>query len=294
MKYTFKIACLALLLSFNFGFSQFNTLKPTMPKKDEKINTEVAEEKDSKKEVKSKDKTAWSKIFNGTTKTQLKNEIDSLKTIMKTISSNSSKNLISLKQRDSILMVTQTELLSKSFSQLQELQASINEVQSNQSKSNDSYPILPPVMQVSMPLNSKLRVTSPYGTRVHPIFGITKTHNGVDLAANYEPIYSVLGGIISASGWDSKGGGNFIKIRHYNRFETTYMHLSNIYYRTGDYVDAGAVIGRSGNTGNSTGPHLHFSVREYGKLIEPTKFLKDLINLNTILKQNGQNQFTNR
>lgn len=60
-------------------------------------------------------------------------------------------------------------------------------------------------MKISMPLNNKLVVTSPFSIRTHPIFGFIKMHNGVDLKANYEQIRSVLGGIVTATGWDPKG-----------------------------------------------------------------------------------------
>ena len=77
---------------------------------------------------------------------------------------------------------------------------------------------------------------------------------------------------MTATGWDPKGGGNFIKISHSGRFETSYLHLSEIYYKAGEYVNAGFIIGKSGNSGNSTGPHLHFAVKEYGKYINPIHF----------------------
>ncbi|MPT33046.1 MAG: M23 family metallopeptidase, partial [Chryseobacterium sp.] len=73
------------------------------------------------------------------------------------------------------------------------------------------------------------------------------------------------------------GGGNYIKVKHYNRYETAYLHLSEIYYKVGELVKAGYVIAKSGNSGNSTGAHLHFAVRENGKYIDPVQFLNDLI-----------------
>ena len=134
-----------------------------------------------------------------------------------------------------------------------------------------------------MPLNSGISITSPYGIRIHPIFGATKFHNGIDLAANYENVYSVLDGIVTETGWDNKGGGNYIKIKHFNRFETAYLHLSEMYYRVGEFVKAGFIIAKSGNSGNSTGPHLHFSVKEFGQSINPSHFLNDLIKVNQLI-----------
>ena len=92
-----------------------------------------------------------------------------------------------------------------------------------------------------------------------------------------------MDGIITAAGWDSKGGGNYIKIKHSNSFVTSYLHLSEIYYRVGEYVKAGFFIAKSGNSGNSTGPHLHFSVSENGNFINPIQFLNDLIKANNLI-----------
>jgi murein DD-endopeptidase MepM/ murein hydrolase activator NlpD len=58
--------------------------------------------------------------------------------------------------------------------------------------------------KIVMPLNREISITSPYGTRMHPIFGASKFHNGIDLAANYENVYSVLDGIVTETGWDNK------------------------------------------------------------------------------------------
>ena len=103
-------------------------------------------------------------------------------------------------------------------------------------------------------------------------------HNGIDLRANYQHIYAVLDGVIIGVGWDSKGGGVYIKVKHQN-FETTYCHLSEVYYRQGETVKAGFIIGKSGNTGLSTAPHLHFSVKQNNEYINPVTFLNDLISL---------------
>ena len=130
-----------------------------------------------------------------------------------------------------------------------------------------------------MPLNGDLQITSPFGERFHPIWKENKLHNGIDLKANHQFVYAVLDGIISGTGWDNKGGGKFIKVQHSNGIETSYCHLSEVYYQQGEAVKAGFVIARSGNTGISTAPHLHFSVKENDKHINPVDFLNDLITL---------------
>jgi murein DD-endopeptidase MepM/ murein hydrolase activator NlpD len=137
--------------------------------------------------------------------------------------------------------------------------------------------------KIVIPLNREISITSPYGTRIHPVFGASKFHNGIDLAANYENVCSVMDGVVTETGWDNKGGGNYIKIKHFDRFETAHLHLSEIYYRVGEFVKAGFIIAKSGNSGNSTGPHLHFSVKEFGQNINPTHFLNDLIKVNQLI-----------
>jgi murein DD-endopeptidase MepM/ murein hydrolase activator NlpD len=97
--------------------------------------------------------------------------------------------------------------------------------------------------KVVMPLAGKMAITSSYGTRVHPISGNRKMHNGIDLKAYYENVYAVMDGVVTAVG-RSATGGNYIKILHYGRFETSYLHLSEIYYRTGEFVKAGFILGR--------------------------------------------------
>jgi len=108
---------------------------------------------------------------------------------------------------------------------------------------SDEKEWMPSLSKIVMPLKSNLYITSGYGSRIHPIFGSLKMHNGIDLKANYEDVHAVLDGIITEAGWDSKGGGNFINIKHFNRFETSYLHLSEIYCKVGEKVRAGFIIG---------------------------------------------------
>lgn len=263
---------LGISLSSSFSFGQFNTLKPTIPKKQE-TNRIPDNDKNEKieKEKENRNKKTWKKILNNTTKADLKNEIDSLKILIKesSISNNQKWNL--KKVRDSLIWSVQTN--STTAQKRKNVIPKFDFVEEPKGYFS----------KTAMPLNRKISVTSPYGTRIHPIFGVSKFHNGIDLSAHYENVYSVLDGVITETGWDNKGGGNYIKINHFDRFETAYLHLSEIYYRVGERVNAGFIIARSGNTGNSTGPHLHFSVKEFGKNINPTHFLNDLIKVNNLI-----------
>lgn len=134
-----------------------------------------------------------------------------------------------------------------------------------------------------LPLKGSLQISSKFGNRNHPIFQITKMHNGIDLKANHDNVFAILDGVVIHSGWDSKGGGNYIKIKHFNSFVSSYLHLSERYFQEGDFVKAGNIIAKSGNSGNSTGPHLHFSVQENGKYIDPMSFLYDLSKANNLI-----------
>jgi murein DD-endopeptidase MepM/ murein hydrolase activator NlpD len=258
----------------SFTFGQFNTLKPSAPKKQEtNISSDSDNSKITEPQKERKEKKSWKDVFGITTKADLKNEIDSLKAMIKESSASNNTKWNLKKSQDSLLLAFQSKM--------------IDQPQNNRNRFAQYDFVNEPkeanFSKIVMPLNRKISVTSPYGTRIHPIFGTSKFHNGVDLAAHYENVYSVLDGIVTETGWDNKGGGNYIKIRHFNRFETAYLHLSEIYYRAGERVNAGFIIAKSGNSGNSTGPHLHFSVKEFGQSINPAHFLNDLIKVNNLI-----------
>ena len=273
MKTIEKYFIAVLILSFQITvFGQFNTLTPTLPKKTESAKA-IEQVKETDNPKLKKERKSWKDFFNITSKAKLKNELDSLKAILKENSSANNKKWDRQKMQDSLILVAQTKML--------------DQIQSSKNKFLQYEFVNEPreknFSKIVMPLNREISITSPYGTRMHPIFGASKFHNGIDLAANYENVYSVLDGIVTETGWDNNGGGNYIKIKHFNRFETAYLHLSEIYYRVGEFVKAGFIIAKSGNSGNSTGPHLHFSVKEFGQNINPTHFLNDLIKVNQLI-----------
>lgn len=99
-------------------------------------------------------------------------------------------------------------------------------------------------------------------------------HRGIDIGLGTgTPIAAADSGFVSIAGWDVTGYGNMIKINHGNGFETLYGHLSAFYVVPGQAVARGQVIGASGNTGRSTGPHLHFEVRQGGIQVNPFFYL---------------------
>jgi murein DD-endopeptidase MepM/ murein hydrolase activator NlpD len=118
------------------------------------------------------------------------------------------------------------------------------------------------------------RISSVFShARFHPVLQISRPHNGVDFAAPIgTPVRTVGDGVVLFSGWN-KSGGNMIKIAHDSRYTTEYMHLSRISpnVKKGARVSRGSVIGALGNTGLSSGPHLHFGLFDKGKYVDPMK-----------------------
>jgi len=133
--------------------------------------------------------------------------------------------------------------------------------------------LTPTPQQFVPPLLGMLVVTSPFGMRVHPITGEKTEHHGVDLvAAAGTPVMAVARGVVVWRG-NKLGYGNCVVLRHGTHLSTIYGHLSHIGVDTGQSVGKGEVIGLSGSTGFSTGPHLHFEVRNNGTPVNPLPLL---------------------
>ena len=118
-----------------------------------------------------------------------------------------------------------------------------------------------------MPLSGRL--TSRFGTRRHPVTGGLRHHAGIDIAAPHgSPVQSTGTGIVRRAGW-AGGYGLLIVIDHGNGTETRYAHLSGVAVAPGQQVGKGNTIGYVGSTGRSTGPHLHYEIRESGRARDP-------------------------
>ncbi len=108
------------------------------------------------------------------------------------------------------------------------------------------------------------------GRRYVSAFNVSTGHRAIDYAASIgTPIKAVGEGTVIYAGWNSKGYGNFVSIRHNETFTTNYAHMSKIYVRYGQKVNQGDIVGTVGSTGFSTGPHLHFEMVKYGTKINP-------------------------
>lgn len=130
--------------------------------------------------------------------------------------------------------------------------------------------------KLGMPIDSGYRLTSNFGTRIHPITGKKKTHTGMDFGApSGTSIYAAESGVVIVSKYWS-GYGNCIIIDHGNGLWTLYGHIKNggLLVDEGDSVKKGDKIALVGSTGNSTGPHLHFEVRKNEVPVNPASYLK--------------------
>lgn len=116
-------------------------------------------------------------------------------------------------------------------------------------------------------------ITSPFGWRVHPVFGTQKFHSGIDIAADYgDPITAADNGVVIHADWLG-GYGKAVIIDHGNGLQTLYAHNSELSVYAGQAVRKGQTISHAGSTGYSTGPHLHFEVRVNGTPTDPMAYL---------------------
>jgi murein DD-endopeptidase MepM/ murein hydrolase activator NlpD len=130
---------------------------------------------------------------------------------------------------------------------------------------------IPAPLKMALPVQGSL--TSGFGFRVHPIFGIQKMHTGIDLAASSgTPISAASDGTVIFAGWYG-GYGRCAILAHGTNFATLYGHTSQLMVTVGQQVKRGQIIAAVGSTGFSTGPHLHFEVRFNGTPTNPMDFL---------------------
>ena len=123
------------------------------------------------------------------------------------------------------------------------------------------------------PIASSARMSSVFGYRIHPVTGKSQFHKGMDFAAPIgTPIYATGNGVVTFSGWGT-GYGRYVEVDHGNGTVTRYAHTSANYVNVGDTVYANQQIAAVGNTGRSTGAHLHYEVRQNGQAINPQTYL---------------------
>lgn len=115
--------------------------------------------------------------------------------------------------------------------------------------------------------------TSPFGWRIHPITGLRKLHQGLDLANDEgTPILAAKSGVVEFVGYNDISGNNIL-IRHYDGQETAYFHMYKTIAKQGKVVNQGEQIGKMGTTGGSTGNHLHFEIRINKTAVDPAPYV---------------------
>lgn len=143
-------------------------------------------------------------------------------------------------------------------------QQETDSMDNKQKQWTSSYP------SITYPLKS-IKVTSPYGYRRDPFTGKLSWHNGLDLRAKNEPAYAMMDGIVEKIGYDSRSG-NYVTLKHGN-YHVSYCHLSSVIVGKGERVFSGTIVGVTGNTGRSTGCHLHLTCKKDGESFNPTILL---------------------
>lgn len=129
-------------------------------------------------------------------------------------------------------------------------------------------------LPLAVPLRAPYRRSSGFGPRRHPVTGRWQAHNGYDMAApKGTKIFAPVGGRVVFAG-TQRGYGKVVKIRHDLGYQTVYAHMSVIRVKKGDRIARWQHIGDVGNTGRSTGNHLHYEIRRYGKPLNPAKYIE--------------------
>lgn len=119
------------------------------------------------------------------------------------------------------------------------------------------------------------RISSSYGTRINPISGKKHVHTGIDLTCKRgEEVLAPADGVVETVRPGNRGYGNYLTLRHSFGFMSSYAHLQKFKVKSGEFISKGDVIAQCGNSGNSTGPHLHYEVRFLGRALNP-QYLMD-------------------
>ena len=159
--------------------------------------------------------------------------------------------------------------LEKLFIEIEEREIMYNKMEAMLLRQSVLKETLPSIYPVNVPYRS-----SSYGWRQDPFRGVRAFHSGLDFsAAHGEPIIATAGGIVVEAS-HGRNYGKFITIKHGDGLETRYAHASKLFVKKGDLVNKGDVIALVGNTGRSTGPHLHYEIRLKGRPLDPTNYIR--------------------
>ena len=180
------------------------------------------------------------------------------------------------KSEEYAILVAESELLQEEL--MQEIAA--KEVELKEAKHDEYLRQLalkgdnPPSNATWLTPVSGFRLTSAFGMRKHPVLKVTRMHNGVDMAcAAGTPIYATRAGTVTTASYQANGAGNYVSINHLDGFSSIYMHMTHYVVSKGQSVSQGQLIGYVGNTGISTGDHLHFGVSYAGTYVNPLAYI---------------------
>ena len=149
---------------------------------------------------------------------------------------------------------------------------SYDEIEAMSKKAGDMASCIPAVPPIA-PDKSKYRLSSPYGYRSDPITGVSKMHTGFDFACKPgNPVYATDDGTVESVSFEFFGYGNSVLIDHGFGYKTRYAHLKMVYVSEGMKLKRGECIGETGNSGRSTGPHLHYEVMYRGRYVNPYNY----------------------
>ena len=180
------------------------------------------------------------------------------------------------KSEEFAILVAESELLQEEL--MQEIAA--KEVELKEAKHDEYLRQLalkgdnPPSNATWLTPVSGFRLTSAFGMRKHPVLKVTRMHNGVDMAcAAGTPIYATRAGTVTTASYQANGAGNYVSINHLDGFSSIYMHMTHYVVSKGQSVSQGQLIGYVGNTGISTGDHLHFGISYAGTYVNPLAYI---------------------
>lgn len=144
------------------------------------------------------------------------------------------------------------------------LQLSIDEL--------SDYPVI-------LPVRKPLRVSSGFGLRIHPVSRVRHFHTGIDIPKSEgTPVYATANGVVIGKGYNT-GYGEYIEVQHAGNFRSFYSHLSNVLVNVGDTVYIAEQVAHVGNTGISTGSHLHYEIRKGEYVLDPIGWCQSLFKI---------------
>ena len=165
---------------------------------------------------------------------------------------------------------SEIEKLTEKIYSVKEFQQIADSLQMSVSELSD-YPVIFPI--------KKPVISSGFGMRKHPIYKVRKFHTGIDIAkAKGTPVFASGNGIVTRKGY-ATGYGNYIEIEHSGSFCSFYAHLSKAFVNVGDTVNITQQIACVGNTGRTTGSHLHYEIRKNKRFLNPKEWCYCLIEI---------------